>query len=118
MVIFMIKFLKYFFFLFLIIPSLYSSFLSKKISKYFLYIWVIFNYNYLRNPLKQPTNNFSLIPIFCAFFIIYSTINLNTKIINYFFFIIITYCFYRILRYEIFYIYIYLFLLITFFLKK
>ena len=113
------KISKIFFLLFLIIPSLYSSYLSKKVQN----ILFIFGLSLIIIIYETHSNNqpitFSLIPIFCAFFYYFhSTNNLNSKIINYFFFIIITYCFYRILRYEIFYIYIYLFLLITFFLKK
>ena len=113
------KISKIFFLLFLIIPSLYSSYLSKNVQN----IFFIFGLSLIIIIYETHSNNqpitFSLIPIFCAFFYYFhSTKNLNSKIINYFFFIIITYCFYRILRYEIFYIYIYLFLLITFFLKK
>ena len=60
-----------------------------------------------------------MIPIFCAlFYYFHSNENLNSKIIKYFFLIIITYCFYRILRFEIFYIYIYFFILIVFVFKK
>ena len=113
------KIFKIFFLLFLIIPSLYSSFFSKNINN----ILFIFGLSLIIIIYELHSNNqpitFSLIPIFCAFFYYFhSTNNLNSKIINYFFFIIITYCFYRILRYEIFYIYIYLFILLTLFLKK
>ena len=110
---------KIFFLLFLIIPSLYSSILSGKINN-ILFIFglslVIIIYEIHSN--NQPIT-FSLIPIFCALFYYFHSIdNTNSKIINYFFFIFITYCFYRILRYEILYIYIYILLLIVFFLKK
>ena len=113
------KISKIFFLLFLIIPSLYSSFTSKNTNNILFILGlslIIIIYELHSN--NQPIT-FSLIPIFCAFFYYFHSIdNPNSKIINYFFFIIITYCFYRILRYEIFYIYIYLFILVIFFLKK
>ena len=113
------KISKIFFLLFLIIPSLYSSFLSKKIHN----ILIIFGLSIIIIIYEIHSNNqpitFASIPIFCALFYYFHSIdNTNSKIISYFFFIIITYCFYRILRYEILYLYIYLFILLVFFLKK
>ncbi len=113
------KISKIFFLLFLIIPSLYSSFLSKKIHN----IFFIFGLSLIISIYEIHSNNqpitFSLIPIFCALFYYFHSIDKsNSKIIKYILFIMITYCFYRILRYEILYIFIYLFILIAFFLKK
>ena len=113
------KISKIFFLLFLIIPSLYSSFLSKKIHN----IFFIFGLSLIISIYEIHSNNqpitFSLIPIFCALFYYFHSIDKsNSRIIKYILFIMITYCFYRILRYEILYIFIYLFILIAFFLKK
>ena len=113
------KISKIFFLLFLIIPSLYSSVLSKKIHNVFF----IFGLSLIISIYEIHSNNqpitFSLIPIFCALFYYFHSINNpNSKIIKYILFIMITYCFYRILRYEILYIFVYLFILIVFFFKK
>ena len=113
------KISKIFFLLFLVVPSFYSSFFSKKFDNFFLIFGlslIIIIYEIHSN--NQPIT-FSLIPIFCALFYHFHTNkNFESKIIKYFFFIIITYCFYRILRYETFYILIYFLILVTIFLRK
>ena len=110
---------KIFFLLFLIIPSFYSSFYSKKFDN----ILFIFGLSIIITIYELHSNNqpitFSLIPVFLALFYYFHSIdNLDSKVIKYFFYIIITYCFYRILRFEIIYIFIYFSILIIYFLKK
>jgi hypothetical protein len=110
---------KLYFLLFLLIPSLYISFVSKK-KECFLLIFglslIIIFYEIHSN--NQPIT-FSLLPVFLFFFhYSYEKNKLNLKFVKYFFYLIIIYSFYRILRFENFYIII-LFILILFnFYKK
>ncbi len=110
---------KIFFLIFLIIPSFYSSLISKKFTNFFIIgglTAIIIIYEIHSN--NQPIT-FSLMPLFLALFYHFNLIeNKSSNFIKYFFYLIITYCFYRILRFEVFYIFIYFSILIFIFYKK
>ncbi|MDB3888443.1 hypothetical protein N9341_02775 [Candidatus Pelagibacter sp.] len=108
------KISKIFFVLFLIIPTLYLSLVKRKISSFL----VIFGISLILIIYEIHSNNqpitFGLLPVTIAlFYYFHIDENLNSSFIRYFFWLITTYCFYRILRFEINYLII--FVLIIFF---
>ena len=110
---------KIFFLLFLIIPSAYYSFITKKLNNFI----IIFGLSLIIVVYEIHSNNqpitFSLLPVFLSLFYYFAkNENLNLKFVRYFFYLIITYCFYRILRYEFFYIIFFLAFLPFVFFKK
>ena len=103
------KISKLFFLLFLLIPSLYVSIITKKNDGFI----IIASLSVIISIYEVHSNNqpitFSLLPIFISlFYFFYSKENLNPKFIKYFLIFIITYAFYRILRFEFFYLYIFI----------
>ena len=96
---------KLFFLLFLLVPSLYISFITKNKSGFlvlaFLSLIIVFYEIHTNN---QPIT-FALLPIFIAFFqYFYNGKFQNSNFVKIYLLIIIIYAFYRILRFEIFYI--------------
>ena len=106
---------KLFFLLFMLIPSFYLSYVTKKLNLSIILIGlslVIVFYELHSN--NQPIT-FSLLPLFISlFYFFYSKENLELQFIRYFFYIVIVYAFYRILRFEIFYIFIFISILLIF----
>lgn len=109
---------KLFFLLFMLIPSFYLSYVTKKLNLSIILIGlslVIVFYELHSN--NQPIT-FSLLPLFISlFYFFYSKENLELQFIRYFFYIVIVYAFYRILRFEIFYIFIFISILFIFYFK-
>ena len=109
---------KLFFLLFMLIPSFYLSYVTKKLNLSVILIGlslVIVFYELHSN--NQPIT-FSLLPLFISlFYFFYSKENLELQFIRYFFYIVIVYAFYRILRFEIFYIFIFISILLIFYFK-
>ena len=113
------KISKIFFVLFLIIPTLYLSLFKKKISSFL----VIFGISLILVIYEIHSNNqpitFGLLPVTIAlFYYFHIDENLNSNFIRYFFWLIITYCFYRILRFEINYLIIFILIIFFEFKKK
>ena len=110
---------KLFFLLFMLIPSFYLSYVTKKLNLSIILIGlslVIVFYELHSN--NQPIT-FSLLPLFISlFYFFYSKENLELQFIRYFFYIVIVYAFYRILRFEIFYIFIFISILLIFYFKQ
>ena len=110
---------KLFFLLFMLIPSFYLSYVTKKLNLSIILIGlslVIVFYELHSN--NQPIT-FSLLPLFISlFYFFYSKENLELQFIRYFFYIVIVYAFYRILRFEIFYIFIFISILLVFYFKQ
>tara|TARA_B100000886_G_scaffold12328_1_gene7988 strand:- start:110 stop:1114 length:1005 start_codon:yes stop_codon:yes gene_type:complete len=107
------KISKLFFLLFLIIPSLYISIISKKNDGFI----VISSLSVIISIYEIHSNNqpitFSLLPVFISlFYFFYNKENLNLKFVRYFLIFLITYAFYRILRFEFFYLYIFIIMFI------
>lgn len=109
---------KLFFLLFMLIPSFYLSYVTKKLNLSIILIGlslVIVFYELHSN--NQPIT-FSLLPLFISlFYFFYSKENLELQFVRYFFYIVIVYAFYRILRFEIFYIFIFISILLIFYFK-
>ena len=110
---------KLFFLLFMLIPSFYLSYVTKKLNLSIILIGlslVIVFYELHSN--NQPIT-FSLLPLFISlFYFFYSKENLELQFVRYFFYIVIVYAFYRILRFEIFYIFIFISILLVFYFKQ
>ena len=110
---------KLFFLLFMLIPSFYLSYVTKKLNLSIILIGlslVIVFYELHSN--NQPIT-FSLLPLFISlFYFFYSKENLELQFVRYFFYIVIVYAFYRILRFEIFYIFIFISILLIFYFKQ
>ena len=109
---------KLFFLLFLLIPSFYLSYATKKLDVSLILVGlslVITLYEVHSN--NQPIT-FSLLPLYISlFYYFYSKENLKLDFIKYFLYLIIFYTFFRILRYELFYIFILIIVLLIFYLK-
>ena len=110
---------KLFFLLFILIPSIYLSYITKKLDISIILIGlslIIIFYEVHSN--NQPIT-FSLLPLYVSlFYYFYSKENLELKFVRYFLYLIIVYAFYRILRYEIFYIFIFISLSLVIYFKK
>ena len=110
---------KLFFLLFLLIPSFYLSFITRKFDISIILIslsLIIIFYEIHSN--NQPIT-FSLLPLYVSlFYYFYSKENLELKFFKYFLYLIIVYAFYRILRYETFYIFIFISLFLIIYFKK
>tara|TARA_X000000950_G_scaffold13194_1_gene14223 strand:+ start:5802 stop:7463 length:1662 start_codon:yes stop_codon:yes gene_type:complete len=110
---------KLFFLLFMLIPSIYLSYTTKKLDISIILIGlslIIIFYEVHSN--NQPIT-FSLLPLYISlFYYFYSKERLELKFVRYFLYLIIIYAFYRILRYEIFYIFIFISLFLLIYLKK
>ena len=110
---------KLFFLLFLLIPSFYLSFITRKFDISIILIslsLIIIFYEIHSN--NQPIT-FSLLPLYVSlFYYFYSKENLELKFVKYFLYLIIVYAFYRILRYETFYIFIFISLFLIIYFKK
>ncbi|MBD1132602.1 hypothetical protein IDH16_00470 [Pelagibacterales bacterium SAG-MED45] len=109
---------KLFFLLFLLIPSFYLSYVTKKLDISLILVGlslVITLYEVHSN--NQPIT-FSLLPLYISlFYHFYSKENLKLNFIKYFLYLIIFYTFFRILRYELFYIFILVFIFFIFYFK-
>ena len=110
---------KLFFLIFLIIPSIYLSFTTRNFDNLIilsgLSLIIIIYENHSQN---QPIN-FSLLPVILAlFYFFYNKEIPNNNLIKYFFYIITVYAFYRILRYEILYIFIFFIFIFIFILMS
>lgn len=109
---------KLFFLLFILIPTFYLSYITKKfdISLILFGLSIVITF-YEVHSNNQPIT-FSLLPLYISlFYYFYSRENLKLEFIKYFLYLIILYAFYRILRYEIFYIFILASILIIFYFK-
>ncbi|AFS48009.1 hypothetical protein HIMB5_00012690 [alpha proteobacterium HIMB5] len=113
------KISKLFYLIFLVIPSTWLLISKKKKLPFLMIISlsiIICFYEIHSN--NQPIT-FAVLPVLIIFLISPLTKqNINSKFLNYFFYIIIFYCFFRILRFEIYYLFALIFLLIYLFLKK
>lgn len=113
------KISKLFFLIFIIIPSAWLLIFKNKRLHFLIVISlsiIICFYEIHSN--NQPIT-FSLLPVFIYFVLSpLAKENINSKFLNYFFYIIIFYCFFRILRFEIYYLCALVFLLMYLFLKK
>jgi hypothetical protein len=109
---------KLFFLLFVLIPSFYLSYVTKKLNLSIILTGlslVIVIYEIHSN--NQPIT-FSLLPLYISlFYYFYSKENLELQFIKYFFYIVIVYAFYRILRFEIFYVFIFISIFLIFYFK-
>ena len=110
---------KLFFLIFLIIPSIYLSFTTRNFDNLIilsgLSLIIIIYENHSQN---QPIT-FSLLPVILAlFYFFYNKEIPNNNLIKYFFYIITVYAFYRILRYEILYIFIFFIFIFIFILMS
>ena len=110
---------KLFFLIFLIIPSSYLSFTTRNFDNLIilsgLSLIIIIYENHSQN---QPIT-FSLLPVILAlFYFFYNKEIPNNNLIKYFFYIITVYAFYRILRYEILYIFIFFIFIFIFILMS
>lgn len=110
---------KLFFLLFLLIPSFYIFLIKKKKDVFLLiagFCLIIIFYEIHSN--NQPIT-FALLPLLLSFFHYYYTREkLNLRFVEYFFYLIIFYTFFRILRYENLYLIILSFFIFFIFLKK
>ena len=112
---------KLFFLLFLLIPAIYLSYVTKKLDVILILVGlsiVIALYEVHSN--NQPIT-FSLLPLYISLFYHFyskeSKENVKLEFIKYFLYLIIFYAFFRILRYELFYIFILVFVILIFYLK-
>lgn len=110
---------KLFFLIFLIIPSTwFLIFKNQKLQFLMIVSLSIIICFYEVHSNNQPIT-FAVLPVFIYFLLSpLAKENINSKFLNIFFHIIIFYCFFRILRFEIYYLYALIFLLIYLFLKK
>lgn len=110
---------KIFFLAILTIPSIYLYFLSKYKTKFLIIIGLnLIIVIYEIHSQNQPIT-FSLLPLILSlFYFFYKEEKLDDKFINYFFYIIIIYAFFRILRYELFYLLAFIVLSIAYFVNK
>ena len=110
---------KLFFLLFLLVPSLYISFITKNkngfLILFFLSLLIIL---YEIHSNNQPIS-YALLPIFVAFFqYFYHNKIQDFNFVKIYLLVIIIYAFYRILRFENFYLFGFLIFIISYFLNK
>jgi len=110
---------KLFFLLFLLVPSLYISFITKNkngfLILFFLSLLIIL---YEIHSNNQPIS-YALLPIFVAFFqYFYHNKIQDFNFVKIYLLLIIIYAFYRILRFENFYLFGFLIFIISYFLNK
>jgi hypothetical protein len=106
---------KLFFLIFLIIPSIYFSIITRNFNNIFMVFGLSLIIIIYENHSQNQTITFSLLPVILAlFYFFYNEEKLNNNLVKYFFYIIIIYAFYRILRYEILYILIFFILIFIF----
>ena len=110
---------KLFFLLFLIFPLLILSLKTKNFNSFLIMVGlsiIIITYEIHSN--NQPIT-FSLLPLFLSLFHFeFNKTNIKSLILKYFFFIIIIYVFFRILRFELYYIVPLLIFIFIFFFKN
>ena len=106
---------KIIFLVILIIPSIYFYFLSKNNNKFLIIVGLnLIIIIYEIHSQNQPIT-FSLLPFMLSLFYFFCIEeNFNTKFIRCFFYIIIVYAFYRILRYDIIYLFVFIILSVVY----
>ena len=110
---------KLFFLLFLLIPSFIFFIKDNNKSSFIILVGLSFIVCFYEIHSNNQPITFALLPLFLGLLHHDFLINGNrSKFTEYFFYIIISYAFFRILRFEFFYFFIYLFILIFLFYKK
>ena len=110
---------KLFFLLFLLIPSFIFFIKDNNKSSFIILVGLSFIVCFYEIHSNNQPITFALLPLFLGLLHHDFLINDNrSKFTEYFFYIIISYAFFRILRFEFFYFFIYLFILIFLFYKK
>ena len=110
---------KLFFLLFLLIPSFVFFIKGNKKNSFIILFGLSFIICFYEIHSNNQPITFALLPFFLGLLHNDLLINISkSKFTEYFFYIIISYAFFRILRFEFYYFYIYLFILIFLFNKK